>query len=151
MLDQIVALGLLVPCVWISVVDLRTHLIPDGASGLVAALGLGHILLGPTPTDVSIEVTSAVLILLLFWALGEVYWRRKQIDGLGFGDAKLMAAGVLCIGIAQFWMMLFVAAVGGIVVALLAAKRKEAEPVGVPFGPFLSFSIFLVFLLGAAG
>lgn len=138
--------GLLaLPLLWLSVEDATTTLLPDLGTTLVALLGLIHShtlgvpLLSPT--------LQAAAVLISFWLLGAAYWRWRGNEGLGIGDAKLMAAATLVVGFSDFWRVLFLAALGGIVALALGRMRGHSFDEGIPFGPFLAYATFLVFLL----
>jgi prepilin signal peptidase PulO-like enzyme (type II secretory pathway) len=146
---RVMALALIVPLIWLSVVDTRTQIIPDIATTMIAVIGMVHLIRDDAGLGIVAELFSSVAVLGLFWLLGDMYWRKTGLDGLGIGDAKLMAAGSLCIGIAQFWLMLLIASLGGILIILLSWRRRSTPQHGVPFGPFLGFAIFLVFMVGA--
>jgi leader peptidase (prepilin peptidase) / N-methyltransferase len=136
------SLGLAPPLIWLSVVDLDDHVIPDSASLLVAVLGLLNATFDNSPT-LWATIGLAIAVLVLLAIAGEVFWRRYGYEALGLGDAKLIAAGTLVVGAANFWIMLLLAATGGIVAALLSKHGRKS---GIPFGPFLAYSIFLTFL-----
>lgn len=134
------------PLVWLSVADLRHHIIPDLASFSVGIIGLvqHYILSGALawPT-----VLAAALVVSFFWLGGEIYFRKTGHEGLGIGDAKLLAAGTLCVGAGQFWILLLLAALGGIAAILLSERRNLVKgKSAVPFGPFIAYSLFLTFL-----
>lgn len=108
----------------------------------MAIVGLVH--LGRTePHTIWLQLAAATLILALFWIAGEIYFRKSGHEGLGIGDAKLLAAGALNIGIDQFWLLLLLASVGGIVAALAPWARARVRPDAIPFGPFIAYSLFL--------
>ena len=143
------ALVLSVPLIWLTVVDLRSFVIPDVATLLVAMVGLIRLAKDNPGAGLAFEIIAAIMILGFFWMIGEIYWRKSGQEALGIGDAKLMAAGALCVGIAQFWLVLLLASVGGIMAMVLSRKSPTGIGRGVAFGPFLAFAIFLVFLTGA--
>jgi prepilin signal peptidase PulO-like enzyme (type II secretory pathway) len=140
--------GLLaIPLIWISVADLDRHVIPDTATMLVAGFGLLiPLTAGRWPDAVTVAV--AVLAVAVLALAGEVCWRRQGVEALGLGDAKLIGAGVLVVGAERVWLMILLAAAGGIVAALMASRRAER---GIPFGPFLAYAIFAVTTFAGEG
>ena len=126
--------------VWLSVIDWRTHRLPDrivlpsyplavlllGAAA--AAAGEWHRILGMLGGGALLWVAFAVLHLL---------YRR----GLGFGDVKL--AGLLGLylgfaGWAELWWGPFLAVLlGGVWSLLLVISRRATLRSSVAFGPFL--------------
>jgi prepilin signal peptidase PulO-like enzyme (type II secretory pathway) len=146
--QRLLAVMLAVPLIWLSVVDMRSFVIPDFATGLVAMVGLIRLATDDHGAAFAIEIIGAIMILGLFWLVGEICWRKSGREALGIGDAKLMAAGALCVGIAQFWLVLLLASIGGIMALVLSRRAATGMRQGVAFGPFLAFAIFLVFLTG---
>ena len=144
----------LVPAlVWLSGADLRRAEIPDGAVAIIALAGLGfqgHRLGAGLP--LAMEVTVAALMTALLWLGGGLYFRRTGQEALGIGDAKLIGAGTLAVGAASLWALILVAAVGGIVAGLFARRRAAPDTVpGIPFGPFLAYSILVFTLFPVTG
>lgn len=148
--DQAVLGALLLPgLVWLSLVDLARHEIPDLASASIAVVGFGFQwhLHGPGP---ALWATLGVALALtaLLWGIGAYVFSRTGTEALGIGDAKLIGAGTLCVGAPAVWLMIFVAATGGIAAALIARRRDAAAgEQGLAFGPFLAYAIFLVIFL----
>ena len=72
--------------------DQRERRLPDRLT--LPLLGMGLVLAiwraGGVPLS---ELVGAGGGFLLFWALGEAHLRLRGTDGLGLGDAKLLAAG----------------------------------------------------------
>lgn len=136
------AIALVPPLVYLTIADLTKREIPDAASLMVAVVGIG--VWSGMPEALFWNTAAAVSAVLVFWGVSEWAWRKSGRDFLGIGDVKLIGAGLLVVGAEEFWMVLLLAATGGIVVALLT--RREAR-VGIPFGPFLAYAIFITFLI----
>ena len=57
-----------------------------------------------------------------------------------------------CVSIAAIWWALLIACMGGIAAALAARRgRGNTTHLGIPFGPFLAYAIYMVFLLQIPG
>jgi leader peptidase (prepilin peptidase)/N-methyltransferase len=85
-----------------------------------------------------------------FWALAEVYVRLRRRDGLGLGDAKLLAASGAWLGwLALPSVILFAACIA---LALVLTRRFGGETVQattrVAFGPALAAGTWIVWLYG---
>ncbi len=74
-------------------------------------------------------------------ALGYRAWRGR--DGLGEGDAKLLATAGAWVGLAGLGPVLLVAAVAGVPVALLRGGRLRASTM-IPFGTCLAVATWAV-------
>ena len=135
-----------------SVVDMRTFLIPDWSSlGLVLS-GLGATAWF-SPGDLGWHGLAALGWFLLFAAISAFYLRVRGIDGLGLGDAKLMAAGGAWLGPFASPSALLIASLGAAaVLGTLLLSGREPERVafrtGIAFGPFLSLGIWITWLYG---
>lgn len=133
--------------VLVSEVDLEKQIIPDVVILPVALAGLPlMILLGPAPWwQWPVAGLGAAGFLFV---IGEVYYRVRHVEGMGFGDVKL----ALCMGIylgpavipALFIGFLAGALVGVVVMALQKGDAKTA----LPFGPFLAAGAVIALFAG---
>lgn len=76
--------------------------------------------------------------------------RLRGVDGLGLGDAKLMAAAGAWLGWRALPSVLVIGCLGGLVwwlVARILARGREHDP-RIPFGAPLCAAIWLVWLYG---
>jgi leader peptidase (prepilin peptidase)/N-methyltransferase len=129
--------------IWLSLNDLARHEIPDTASFIIAVAGLGfqwHLHGFGGGFWVTVLVAGAMTAAL--WLAGARFFRRTGTEALGIGDAKLIGAGTLCVGAEAVWLLLFIAASGGIVAALMAQRRGGNG--ALAFGPFLAYAVFIV-------
>lgn len=131
---------LIAPLIWLSAHDFRTCEIPDCASLAVLSLGLLHRN-GSDLVGYGVGLLMCATILVIFWTIGEIFYRLRGVDGLGMGDAKLIASFVPWTGFLGLWLVIGLASLGGIVFLILA-KRRLQQP--IPFGPFLAYALFLV-------
>jgi leader peptidase (prepilin peptidase)/N-methyltransferase len=102
------------------------------------------------PEDLTDHAISAAVAYLGFRALAWVYRVVRGRDGLGQGDAKLLAAGGAWLGWEMLPDVILIAAVCGILVASVVAVRAGRLDGGmrIPFGPSISLSIWLMWLYG---
>jgi leader peptidase (prepilin peptidase) / N-methyltransferase len=130
-------------------VDLRCWLLPDALTlplviaGLIAAAAFDPEYL----VDRSLGAAAGYLSLLTIAALYR-RWRRRE--GLGGGDAKLLAAAGGWVGIAALPQVILLAALSALVVAgclRLAGIRVTAQS-ALPFGPFLALATWVLWLYG---
>jgi leader peptidase (prepilin peptidase) / N-methyltransferase len=136
--------GLALVLLFAALVDLRTHLIPDIASlGLIAA-GLGFSFWQGGADALLVHSVASAAGLCAFWAVGALYHRWRGVDGLGFGDAKLLAAGGAWCGLDGLaWVVC-----AGALMTLVFSWRK---PGAAAFAPGLAAAIFAVWWLGSSG
>lgn len=132
-----------------ALVDLRTFLLPDVVTlGLIpAGLALAYLADGPSGL-----FQAAIAAAAGFTSLALIAWAYRQLrgrDGLGLGDAKLLAAGGAWTG--PFALPWIVAIGAGatlfIVVIAHILGRKTAAETEIPLGPGLAAGCFLAYSL----
>lgn len=130
----------------IAVSDLRAFRIPDHATLPLAIGGLvWAFLYAPVPW---LSIASALVAGGVFLALAMGYERLRGVEGLGLGDAKLVAAGALWVGTGIALAIALGAGAALAVTALLAMQGRRSMSDPIPFGPYLALGIGAVFLLG---
>ncbi|WP_147114734.1 A24 family peptidase [Tateyamaria sp. syn59] len=140
MMEMLASVGLGCTLAWVSLVDLRRFQIPDAASlGLVAAgLGLSPWSALVTP---AIALLAAALGYGIFAGIGALFFRRTGQDGLGLGDAKLLAAAGAWLGLRDLPVLVAIAAVSALAFAVLTRQRRIA------FGPWLACAFWVIWLV----
>jgi leader peptidase (prepilin peptidase) / N-methyltransferase len=85
--------------------------------------------------------------------LNALYRRLRGRDGLGAGDAKLLAAGGAWVGLAALPWLLLLAALAGLGVAALRRLRGErlGATTALPFGTCLAAALWLAWLAAGPG
>lgn len=134
----ILASGLLIAS-WI---DLDRFILPDVLTLPLIAAGLGVAVY--FDNHIWAHVLGAVLGYALIWALGRFWVLRFGREGIGLGDAKLLAAGGAWVGVFGLPIILLIASGGGLFLALIL--RRTIIPhteFHLPFGPLLSLGIWV--------
>lgn len=136
----------------VSVIDLHQFRVPDW---LTLPLIVGGLFVAAT-TGVgafSTHTLSAVVGFSTFAALAHLYRAKRNTNGLGLGDAKLLAAAGAWLGLSYLAPVVFVGAILALFYVLFLRARGEAisSTTVVPFGPFLSAAFFGFWCLKAAG
>ena len=95
------------------------------------------------------HAAAAGLGWLALWAVAAVYRRVRQRDGLGEGDAKLLAAIGAWVGLAGMADVLLGSALAGLAWAGLLRLRGRTmlATTALPFGPFLALAGWAVMLV----
>lgn len=125
---------------WICVVDLRRFQIPDAASLGLIAFGLGFSPWSALVTPAT-ALFSAALGYGMFAGIGALFFRWKGEDGLGLGDAKLLAAAGAWLGLRDLPVLVAIAAVSALAFAVLTRQRRIA------FGPWLAGAFWVIWLV----
>lgn len=151
----------------ITFVDVDHRFIPDEVSlpGIVVGLGASFLPGGIDPVD---ALGGVVLGGGVLWAIAWGYERITGIEGMGYGDVKLLAMIGAFLGWQVIPTVLIVASItgsvaGGVVIArrgrvgrvvrrcgigaLVPAIRRAARRTEIPFGPFLALGAALALYL----
>ena len=134
----------------LSLIDLRCHRLPDFLTLTTLLAGLS-VTLFAWPASLPEHLIGAVLGYAALAGLGSLYRVLRGCDGIGLGDAKLLAAG----GAWLSWQALPGIVLSAAVLALLATltvRLVQSAPLSattrVPFGPYLATAIWLTWLYG---
>lgn len=166
-LHALVAFAFTAALLLITYVDFDHRFIPDEVSlpGILVGLAASFVdRAGPTPAE---AVAGVVLGGGVLWAVAWAYERATHVEGMGFGDVKLLAMIGAFLGWQAIPVVLLVAAVtgsaAGILVMLSSRARRTAGRVrrrlgmravstyarraarrtAIPFGPFLALGALL--------
>ncbi|MEM7224690.1 MAG: A24 family peptidase [Pseudomonadota bacterium] len=133
----------------IATIDFRTFLIPDALSWPLLVTGLGLAALWPN-TVLFDHLIGALVGALVVIAVGLAFKRLRKREGIGLGDAKLLAAAGAWVGWQGLGSVLLLAAGSGLLVTLalglLGKGRGLDQP--IPFGPYLALGLWLTWLYG---
>jgi len=153
--------------------DLEKRLLPDQFTLGGLALGIGFACFVPVASYTAPENTADVFFWLaglnvngpllslseallgamvlagILWGAGEIYYRVRGREGLGFGDVKLVGMIGSFLG---FRLALLGMAWGGLAGAIIGlayirATHKDSATFELPYGSFLSFTTLVVTLL----
>ena len=133
----------------LSWIDVRTMILPDVLTLPLIAAGLAVNAL----TDPGSLLNHGIAAVLGYGVLAAVAWSYRKFrgrDGLGLGDAKLLAAIGAWLGPGLLPFTVFVAACLGLLAAgaAMARGRHITAATAIPFGPCLAFAAWLLWLYG---
>jgi leader peptidase (prepilin peptidase)/N-methyltransferase len=127
---------------YLAYIDLRTFRLPDFITLPLIFTGLCfNSFPGLQFVSLQESIFGSLLGYLLLWLLNRLYRYIKKQDGIGMGDAKLLAALSAWLGWASLPSTLLIASITGIIggIVLLRFNQKNHET-PFPFGPFLIFA-----------
>ena len=142
--------GLLcVLCATLAWIDIRHGIIPNWLNLAIAVLGLIKVLLVDDSFAVLQAAAEGAAIGALFWLLRRLYFAYRNVQGLGLGDVKFLAAAGIWIGIAGLPVLLLVATLTALACAgiMHATGRSLTAETSMPFGPFLAAGLLLTVAL----
>lgn len=127
----------------LSYIDWRTYRLPNIWTKPLIILGIVynyHIALDLYP-----YLLGALIGYAVFWLIETLYRQLRKREGLGRGDAKLLAAGGAWCGVLSLPFIILVASSAGLIYILMQPEETRAE-MKLPFGPFLAAGIAITFL-----
>ena len=143
------AFGLCAALLATSAIDIDTHLLPDSLTLPLLWAGL-IVNFNGMFASLHSAVAGAIAGYLVLWVVHWVFKLVRGIEGMGYGDFKLLAALGAWLGWAALPQIVLIAAVAGAVVGLAATWRgrmRFEEP--LPFGPFLAAGGMITLFLGS--
>ncbi len=125
----------------LSAIDLKTFRLPNELT--FSLIGSGLFFAWLSCGDLKGRVIGAILGYCVFVAIEVAFKKLRGKDGLGRGDAKLLAGGGAWVGWSGLPFIVFIGSGMGLVAALFPSFRKTGK---IPFGPFLAIGIFIVWV-----
>ena len=131
----------------------KHFIIPDSLNIGIAALAIIKNFLpnfnNSFVQDINQSVSGGIAGYLTIWIIIYLYRVIKKIEGMGFGDAKLMAGIGLLFGWQSIPFVLFVSSLLGLIFVIpsLINKKKNLKT-EIPFGPFIIIACTIYFIYG---
>lgn len=123
----------------LSLIDMRSYIIPDG----FIITGVLNWFVRSLFTGFEYgSIVSAFLLSLSIIFLSMIMNKANGKENFGGGDIKLIFMAVLYTGLMKGVLLLFVSSVLGLFGISIGRNKK------IPFGPYISFALFLVLLYG---
>ena len=162
-------LGFACALIVLAFIDLDHRILPDSITlnGIWIGVLINVYLAPPSPLvsrilrAMDLEITNPRLIALmasllgiivgggLLWGVAEAYLRLRGIEGMGFGDVKMMAMVGAFLGAPMALLTIMLGSLLGSVIGLLfmrfAGKARDYE---LPFGTFLGLAGIIAVLYG---
>tara|TARA_X000000950_G_C13882854_1_gene647578 strand:+ start:378 stop:1112 length:735 start_codon:yes stop_codon:yes gene_type:complete len=144
---QILALILLI----IFFIDLKHYMIPDSLNYSLIFLGLIKIFF-PSDTlnfeyDMVNSFIGGMIGFFIIFLIIYLYKRYKNIEAMGLGDAKFLAAVGLFFGWKSVLLILFMSSLMALIYVTPSLIRKSKSLyTAIPFGPYLVISSVIYFL-----
>ncbi len=131
-------------------IDLRDMILPDVMTLPLVLAGLAWALIAE-PERIVDHAVGAAAGWLLFWGVSRLYRILRGRDGLGEGDAKLLAASGAWVTWTGLGPVMQIGALTGLAWALGNRLRgtETTATTAIPFGPPLALATWVVWLYGA--
>ena len=134
-------------------IDLKHFIIPDILNYGIIVLAIIKNFLPNLDLiftqDIKLSLAGGIVGYLSIWLIIYLYKQIRKKEGMGLGDAKLMAGIGVLFGWQSIPLVLFVAAVLGLLLVMpsLVAKKKNLKS-EIPFGPYIITAGLIYFLFG---
>ncbi len=127
---------------WLSLIDTKELRLPD--IGTIPLIAAGVFLAMWRQRDIPFDaVLGAFVGFGLFAAIGAYYFKKRGIEALGLGDAKLLGAAGAWLGWQALPLIVLIASLFGIGLATLRSQNVRGA---IPFGPPLALAFILLWL-----
>ena len=137
----IILIGFLIARSW---ADIKSFRLPNNLT--LPLIGLGVLQAYILTQEVLPYALGAALGYLAFLAIEYGYKAIRKTEGLGRGDAKLLAAGGAWCAWSGLPLIVLIASSAGLILALSPKYKTIGR---IPFGPCLAMAIFMVWAAGA--
>jgi leader peptidase (prepilin peptidase)/N-methyltransferase len=132
--------------------DLRSWLLPDALTLPLIVAGLAAAITFD-PDQLTVRALGAALGYASLMAIAALYRALRGREGLGGGDAKLLAASGAWLGASGLPQVILLAALSALAAA--ACLRLAGVRLGIhsalPFGPFLALATWVLWLFSPVG
>lgn len=131
-------------------IDLEFRIIPDRFSLGNWAVALALVFFNWFKFDAPLTeyLVGGLIGFGFFFSIGWFYEKVKGIEGLGFGDVKMMGWLGTWLGLSGLPVLVLTASLTGLVVGVVVMiKDKGNLKTAIPFGPFLALGAIAVWTL----
>jgi leader peptidase (prepilin peptidase)/N-methyltransferase len=134
----------------LAAIDLKHMILPDELTLGGAALFFAYSFFNPVVGQLD-AVLSGLGAALLFSGFYFFYLKVRKLEGLGFGDVKMVLLMGLFLGLQRLVVAIFLASLAGLLVGIffMVFKNKNLK-FALPFGPFLSLGSYIALFQGPA-
>jgi leader peptidase (prepilin peptidase) / N-methyltransferase len=127
--------------------DMDTQRLPDVIT--LPAIIVGVIFSAFAPPGLVASLIGAALGAAILQAVRWLWRRLRGVEGMGFGDVKMLAAIGAFLGWRQVWVVLFLASLTGAIVGVaVSLGRGRSMQTRLPFGTFLALAAYAASLFG---
>jgi leader peptidase (prepilin peptidase)/N-methyltransferase len=132
-------------------IDIEFRIIPDRFSIGCWIVALLAAVLWGEPHWIS-SLAGAAMGFGMFFLLAWGYEKWKGVEGLGFGDVKMMGWIGAWVGFEAVPFVVLSASITGLVAGLWSMRKSgEGMKTAIPFGPFLAVGAYAAWVLRALG
>ncbi|WP_336946249.1 A24 family peptidase [Asaia sp. HN010] len=134
----------------LAAIDLRSHTLPDYLTQPLLGVGLLFAALQGR-TNFHVHTLTALLSWLVFEGVATLYRALRRREGLGGGDAKLIAAGGGWLGPLLLPEIVCSAAIMTLIAAAISTRGRLRGAMKIPLGPGLALALWGGWLIETSG
>ena len=143
----LISLGLLYALIYLTLFDLREYRLPNIVTYPLILAGIvinGYYSFGV----IEHYLIGAIAGYGVIWLLRAYYLKRRSIEAIGLGDAKLLAAAGAWLGWQALPFVLMIASFSAIIIYIFQYLRRKNidSQTKIPFGPFLCVGFWVLWL-----
>lgn len=140
-------------CICVALIDFEHKIIFDRFHIILIILGIVFTLFESSFSfkAVAFNILTGLVCFGLFWILGFIVEKMKNVEAMGGGDMKFVFSAGIFLGASRSLLLLLIASVTAsifILVSRLKSGEENEEDRQYPFGPFLSFGFVTALLFG---
>lgn len=138
-------------------IDADVQMLPDVVTlpGVAIGLAIGALSLGDRVTELAISSSiidsagGAIVGAAIVAAIILAYWLIRRVEGMGWGDSKMLAMIGAALGWRSVFAVLFLGSLLGAAIGVPLAMRSEKRmQTALPFGVFLGLAALLTIFFG---
>lgn len=128
-------------------IDLRHRILPNVIT--LPGIAIGFVTSLFLPPGWTASLVGIVLGGGIPFAIAELYYRLRGVEGLGMGDVKMLAMIGAFLGWAPMLLSLIIASITGSLVGIaLIVSRRGGMQAALPFGTFLALGAMVAAVAG---
>ncbi len=146
--DTAYFLVLIYSLIVISFIDLELKIVPVKVCYFAMVIG---ILLSPFSDSITFKnsVLGASFGAGIILFIAETYLILKNVEGMGYGDANIMALIGAFVGWEKVLLVLFLSSLFGALAGIIyMILKRRGLKVAIPYGPFLSIGAYVTIVYG---
>ena len=134
----------------LAAIDLQHMILPDELTLGGAVVFSIYSFFNPAVSPLN-AILSGLGAALVFSGFFYFYLKVRKIEGLGFGDVKMVLLMGFFLGLQRLVVAVFLASLSGLLVGVFfIVFRKKNLTYALPFGPFLSLGSYIAVFWGDA-
>tara|TARA_Y100000591_G_C21674370_1_gene614635 strand:- start:62 stop:841 length:780 start_codon:yes stop_codon:yes gene_type:complete len=146
-ISSVLLIYFLLSLIILFITDLKHYVLPDIITIPLIVVGflISYLEINPYGINFQSSLIAGIFSTLSFFIISKIFLYVKKIEGLGFGDVKLICAVGLWTGIEHTLLIIILSSISGVLIGLILISVNKLKRYDyLPFGCFIVFATFLV-------